>query len=191
MCVCKMIVAKICRAIKRFNCHWCMRWKALFQYRLTLKLGDPSAVSGRHDLCVRSVTQNKRAFTATHSGLALANLHQCLPTWLTWSGEPALFWDVPLTSWSRRRNKLSLLVNDKHRDNAEQLRQWQATSPVRVKEVLASCSHQRRSSYATDPVHSQHLTSALCTQYNNALFLCVKASSHCAILQGIQGYVQY
>lgn len=90
-----------------------------------------------------------------------------------------------------RRTKLSLLVNDKHCDNTGELHQWQATSLARVKEVLPSCSHQQRSSYATDSVHSQHLTSALCTQYNNALFLGVKPSSHREILQGIQGYVQY
>lgn len=87
----------------------------------------------------------------------------------------------------RRRTKLSLLVNDKHSDSTGQLHQWQATSPARVKEVLPSCSHQHRSSCTTVSVLSQHLTSAQCTHYNNA----VKPSSHCGILQGIQGYVQY
>lgn len=73
----------------------------------------------------------------------------------------ALSWDVPLTTWRRKRTKLpSVLVNDNHSDNTGELRQCRATSTTCVKEVLPFCRRQHRSSYTTD---SQHLTK--CTIY--------------------------
>lgn len=118
-------------------------------------------------------------------------------TRITWSGDPALSWEVPLTSWrwwhrgggggeglnchcSWMTNTMTTLGSSIS-DRPLHQRVWRRSF---LPAAISTAPH-------TPQTQCTHKTSALCTQYNNALFLCVKPSSHCEILQGIQRYVQY